>query len=66
VVGFGANAWLLNAAGIVSFYPSRLDYQHPSPWLRERASGDLIGDAVEAAHRRDVRLIARCDFSKLH
>jgi hypothetical protein len=66
VVGFGANAWLLNAAGIVSFYPSRLDYQHPSPWLRERATGDLIGDAVEAAHRRDVRLIARCDFSKLH
>jgi hypothetical protein len=66
VVAFGANAWLLNAAGIVSFYPTALEYQHPSPWLRERASGDLIGDAVEAAHRRDVRLIARCDFSKLH
>jgi len=66
VVNFGANAWLLNAAGIVSFYPSKLPYQHPSPWLRERPSGDLIGDAVEAAHKRDVRLIARCDFSKLH
>jgi hypothetical protein len=66
VVGFGANTWLLNAAGIVSFYPSKLDYQHPSPWLSERASGDLIGDAVEVAHRRGVRVIARCDFSKLH
>jgi hypothetical protein len=66
VVGFGANAWLLNAAGIVSFYPSRLPYQHPSPWLKERPSGDLLGDAVDAAHRRDVRVIARCDFSKLH
>lgn len=66
VVGFGANAWLLNAAGIVSFYPSRLPYQHPSPWLAERPSGDLIADAVAAAHQRGVRLIARCDFSKLH
>ncbi|HZQ99339.1 MAG TPA: alpha-amylase family protein [Chloroflexota bacterium] len=66
VVGFGANVWLLNAAGIVSFYPTKLDFQHPSPWLSERPSGDLIGDAVEAAHKRGVRLIARCDFSKLH
>ena len=65
ITGFGANAWLLNAGGIVSFYPSRLDFQQPSPWLAERPSGDLIGDAVAAAHRRDVRLIARCDFSKL-
>ena len=31
VVDFGASAWLLNAAGIVSFYPSALDYQHPAP-----------------------------------
>lgn len=66
VVDFGANVWLLNAGGIVSFYPSRLPFQHPSPWLKERASGDLIGDAVEAGHRRGVRLLARCDFSKLH
>ncbi|MDP8922246.1 MAG: beta-galactosidase trimerization domain-containing protein, partial [Chloroflexota bacterium] len=66
VVDFGASAWLLNAGGIVSFYPSRLPFQHPSPWLRERPSGDLIGDAVDAAHRRDVRLLARCDFSKVH
>ncbi|MGE3911949.1 MAG: alpha-amylase family protein [Chloroflexota bacterium] len=66
IVGFGANAWLLNGAGIVSFYPSKLPYQHPSPWLRERPSGDLLGDAVAAAHKRDVRVIARCDFSKLH
>ncbi len=66
IKSFGANTWLLNTAGIVSFYPSRLPYQHPSPWLRERASGDLIGDAVEEAHRQGVRLISRIDFSKLH
>jgi hypothetical protein len=66
IVELGANAWLLNTAGIASFYPSKLPFQHPSPWLRERASGDLIGDAVREAHARDVRLISRADFSKVH
>ncbi|HEX5417087.1 MAG TPA: alpha-amylase family protein, partial [Chloroflexota bacterium] len=66
IVELGANAWLLNTAGIVSFYPSRLPFQHPSPWLKERASGDLIGDAVREAHANDVRLISRADFSKVH
>ncbi|MEQ4205738.1 beta-galactosidase trimerization domain-containing protein [Actinopolymorpha sp. B9G3] len=62
----GADTWLLNTAGIVSFYPSRLAFQHPSPWLAERSSGDLIGDAVEAAHARGVRVLSRVDFSKVH
>lgn len=62
----GANAWLLNTAGIVSFYPSQLPFQHPSPWLRERPSGDLIGDAVREAHANDVRVTSRADFSKVH
>lgn len=66
IVEFGASAWLLNTAGIVSFYPSRLPFQHPSPWLGERSSGDLIGDAVEEAHRHGVRVISRADFSKIH
>lgn len=65
LVSFHANAWLLNTAGIVSFYPTRLPYQTPSPWLAERASGDLLGDALEAAHSRGVRVISRFDWSKL-
>ncbi len=66
IVDFGCNTWLLNAGGIVSHYPSRLPHQHPSPWLKERPGGDLLGDAIEEAHKQGVRVIARCDFSKLH
>jgi uncharacterized lipoprotein YddW (UPF0748 family) len=62
ILGFGANTWLLNTGGIVSFYPSKLAHQHPSPWLAKRPSGDLIGDAVQEAHSREVRLISRMDF----
>jgi hypothetical protein len=62
----GANAWLLNTAGIVSFYPTALDYQYPTPYLAERASGDLIGDARAWCRANGVRLLSRFDMSKAH
>lgn len=61
----GATTWLINTGGIVSFYPSDLDYQTRNPYLVDRASGDLIGDAVKAAHARGIRVISRLDFSKV-
>jgi len=66
ILSFGANTWLLNTAGIVSFYPSKLPFQHPSPWLKDRPSGDLIGDAIREAHANNIRVISRADFSKVH
>lgn len=61
----GARAWLLSVGGIISGYPTQLDFQNPNPRLAARASGDLVGDAVEAAHARGVRVLARMDFSKV-
>ncbi|MGO2750616.1 MAG: alpha-amylase family protein [Pseudoclavibacter sp.] len=61
----GANAWLVNGGGILSFYPSDLEFQTRNPHLRERESGDLLGDALVAARRRGVRVLARMDFSKV-
>ncbi len=62
---YGADTWLLNTGGIVSFHPTRLPFQTPSPYLAYRPSGDLVGDAVTAAHDRGVKVIARLDFSKV-
>lgn len=62
---FGANAWLISVGGILSNYPTDLDFQTRNPHLAERPSGDLIGDAVAAARRRGVRVLARMDFSKI-
>lgn len=61
----GADTWLINTGGIASFYPSDLAFQTRVPFLVDRPSGDLIGDAVAAAHKRGVRILARCDFSKM-
>lgn len=62
---FGANVWLLSVGGIVSNYPTALPVQTPNPVLAERASGDLVGDAVAASARRGIRVLARMDFSKV-
>src|SRR5205823_10504943 len=61
----GADVWLVNAGGILSFYPTDLPFQTRNPYLAQRPSGDLLGDAVRAAHARGVHLLARMDFSKV-
>ena len=61
----GADTWLLNVGGIASFYPSKLPFQPQIPFLKDRPSGDLIGDALAAAGKRNVRVLARMDFSKV-
>ncbi len=61
----GADVWLVNAGGILSFYPTDLPFQTRNPHLAQRPGGDLLGDAVHAAHARGVHLLARMDFSKV-
>jgi hypothetical protein len=61
----GADAWLLNAGGILSFFPTDLPFQTRNPYLAGRPGGDLLGDAVRAAHARGIRILARMDFSKV-
>jgi hypothetical protein len=61
----GADSWLVTAGGISAFYPTDLPYQARNPFLANRPSGDLLGDAVAAAERRGVRVIARLDLSKV-
>ncbi|MCC6178735.1 MAG: beta-galactosidase trimerization domain-containing protein [Chloroflexi bacterium] len=61
----GADAWLVNAGGILSFYPTDLPFQTRNPYLAQRPGGDMLGDAVRGAHARGLRLVARMDFSKV-
>jgi hypothetical protein len=65
VQAHGADAWLVNAGGILSFYPTDLPFQTRNPYLAQRPGGDMLGDAVKAARKRGIRLVARMDFSKV-
>jgi hypothetical protein len=62
----GANAWLLSVGGILANYPTELDFQAYNALQAEgRDSGDLVRDARRASAARDIRLLARMDFSKI-
>ncbi|KAI3397502.1 hypothetical protein diail_10714 [Diaporthe ilicicola] len=61
----GADAWLISVGGILAQYPTQLPFHDRNPLLSARASGDLIQDALAAARARNLRLLARMDFSKV-
>lgn len=58
---FGATVVNLNAGGILASYPSRLPYHTVSSYL----TGSSLKEILAACHRRNIRVIARMDFSKI-
>src|SRR5438105_7724188 len=52
------DALLLNAGGIMAFYPTRISYHHKSEFL---GSHDLFGDFTKAAKQAGMRVVARLD-----
>lgn len=50
VKDFGANAILFSVGGIVSFYPSELEFQTPIPDL----NSDFVGEAVSAGNGKSI------------
>jgi hypothetical protein len=58
---FEANVLMINAAGIIASYPTRLLFQFQSPYL----TGDSLQQIIAACHAAGIRVIARTDFSKV-
>ncbi|WP_110937122.1 alpha-amylase family protein [Salipaludibacillus neizhouensis] len=58
---FGATVVLLNAAGIIASYDSKLPFQPRSEYLH----GDSLKKIIEECHKEGIRVIARTDFSKI-
>ena len=58
---FKANVLMINAAGIIASYPTKLPFQFQSPYLK----GDSLQDIIAACHAAGIRVIARTDFSKV-
>jgi hypothetical protein len=56
-----ATVALINTAGIIASYPTKLPYHFQSPFLR----GDSLARIIEGCHDGGIRVIARTDFSKV-
>jgi len=57
-----ANTVVFNVGGIYGWYPSDVPYHHVNEYLPKDT--DLLRDVIEACHRKDIRFVARFDFSK--
>jgi len=57
------DALLLNAGGIMAFYPTQIPYQHRSRFLGDR---DLFGDFAKAAKAAKIRVVARLDCNYVY
>ncbi len=58
---FHANVAMINAAGIIASYPTRLEDHFQSGFL----TGDSLRDIITACHDEGIRVLARTDFSKI-
>ncbi|WP_284641548.1 alpha-amylase family protein [Paenibacillus silviterrae] len=58
----GGNTIVFNVGGIYAWYPTKVPYHTVNEHLP--ASFDLLRAVIEECHKRDIRFIARLDFSK--
>jgi hypothetical protein len=54
---------IVNAGGIVAYYPSKVPLHHPAEYLNGR---DLFGDIIRAAHGEGIAVFARMDSNRAH
>jgi hypothetical protein len=54
---------IINAGGIVSYYPSDFNLAHTAQYLGQR---DLFGELVEAARHDGLAVLARMDSNRVH
>jgi len=59
---FSANTLIINAGGIMAFYPTKLEYQYTNPYMKE----NMLGDVISKCHDEGIRVIVRFDFSRAH
>jgi hypothetical protein len=59
---FSANTLIINAGGIMAFYPTELEYQYTNPYMQE----NMLGDVIRNCHEAGIRVMVRFDFSRAH
>jgi hypothetical protein len=63
LVNCSANTLIINAGGIMAFYPTKLDFHYTNPFLK---NNHVLADVVSKCHQKDIRVIVRFDFSRVH
>jgi len=59
---FSANTLLINAGGIMAFYPTQLEFQYINPFMKD----SMLEDVIAKCHAVGIRVMVRFDFSRAH
>ncbi len=59
---FSANTLIINAGGIMAFYPTRLDFHYRNPFLKN----NMLDEVIRKCHLHNIKVIVRFDFSRVH
>ncbi len=62
LVNVSANTLIINAGGIMAFYPTRLDFHYRNPYMKPQ----MLGNVIAQCHTKGIRVIVRFDFSRIH
>ncbi|MCP9762643.1 alpha-amylase family protein [Lacihabitans soyangensis] len=57
---YSANTLIINAGGIMAFYPSKLENHFINPYMRP----GVLGEIVEKCHQNNIKVMVRFDFSR--
>lgn len=57
-----ANTLIINAGGIMAFYPTQLPFHYTNPHMKP----GILGDIVSKCHQHNIKVIVRFDFSRVH
>ena len=62
LLSFSANTLIINAGGIMAFYPTKLENQYINPHMKE----NMLMDVIQKCHDNGIKVITRFDFSRAH
>ncbi|RYF97032.1 MAG: hypothetical protein EOO00_01230 [Chitinophagaceae bacterium] len=62
LVNYSANTVIINAGGIMAFYPTKLPFHYTNPYMKP----NTLGDVVKKCHENNIKVIVRFDFSRVH
>lgn len=63
LVACSANTLLINAGGIMAFYPTKLDFHYQNPYLK---NNNVLADVIRKCHEKGIKVIVRFDFSRVN
>ncbi|TFF40306.1 alpha-amylase family protein [Mucilaginibacter psychrotolerans] len=62
LIHFSANTLIINAGGIMAFYPTKLKLQYTNPYMKP----NTLRDVISKCHQNGIKVIVRFDFSRVH